>query len=367
MAKFARDDVYPIVRNFVHEAIKTPDAGDDGPLLEPAFPEPTPFLQELVPPAKNSADPALRAGPELKIKVSKTRLRESTFVKYLHGKEQLREAIRVAGTDLQIFLEGRVRRMLDELILHEPVIADLGLDVSRSAPQRLRDRWNFEDIKETFGAVLALENYDLDLTIFLDALDEYHGFPEVISQCILDVVSTSQHSSCRTNVRFCFSSREWDSFVKAFDCAPGVALHEHTYQDLERYAISRPSQLTFQHPFTTEDRSTFTQKLPPAEVVRLVATRAQGVFLCMKLAIDEIVTVQTIPSQEELEKLVSKPPASLEGFYMQPISRIPQHSHFRPFMLSETVSHSLDLVIPPSLFHASAFASRRTFRECEKH
>ena len=58
-----------------------------------------------------------------------------------------------------------------------------------SKPLEIRDQRQFEDLKEMFAAILSQKCYDLELTIILDALDEYHGFPEVISKWILDAVS----------------------------------------------------------------------------------------------------------------------------------------------------------------------------------
>ncbi|KIW27208.1 uncharacterized protein PV07_06967 [Cladophialophora immunda] len=308
---------------------------------------------------------------------------KSTFMKYLHNTEQLKEAIRARGTrkqqiDLWFFfnergtylqksLDGLLRGMLANLVSRESTIAELVLEIYRSKPRQIRDRWNFEDLKEAFAAVLTQDKHDLELTIFLDALDEYYGFPEVISQWILETVSTSRDSSSRTKVRFCFSSREWDSFVKAFSSEPGFVLHEHTYQDVEQYTISRLSRLTSQHPYSADDPSTPSSQLPPAEVVRLIATRAEGVFLWVKLAIDAIALSPTISSQEELETLISGLPADLEDFYMRIISRIPKPSRWRAFTLLEIVSRSSDLVTPQDLFFASACATGNTFQECKKH
>ncbi|OQV02052.1 NACHT domain-containing protein [Cladophialophora immunda] len=430
MVKFERNDLnYFIVRNFVREIVASPDASEGGLVSERVSRAPASFLQNLRHHGKGSADPddvvdSERLLKSLNFEESSFRFQaierahestfgwifekaelgfipwilkgtgvywirgkagsgKSTFMKYLHNTEQLKEAIRARGTrkqqiDLWFFfnergtylqksLDGLLRGMLANLASRESTIAELVLEIYRSKPRKIRDRWNFEDLKEAFAAVLTQDKHDLELTIFLDALDEYYGFPEVISQWILETVSTSRDSSSLTKVRFCFSSREWDSFVKAFSSEPGFVLQEHTYQDVEQYTISRLSRLTSQHPYTADDPSTPSSQLPPAEVVRLIATRAEGVFLWVKLAIDEIALSPTISSQEELETLISRLPADLEDFYMRTISRISKSSRWRAFTLLEIVSRSSDVVTPQSLFFASACALGNTFQECKKH
>ncbi|KIX98191.1 uncharacterized protein Z520_06271 [Fonsecaea multimorphosa CBS 102226] len=312
---------------------------------------------------------------------------KSTLMKYLHNTEQLKEAIRARGmqgrqidlwfffnergTYLQKSLDGLLRAVLARLVSQDPAIAQLVLEAYQRKPREIRNRWNFEDLKDVFAAVLTQDHHHLELTIFLDALDEYYGFPEVISQWIFHIVSASRDPQSRTKVRFCFSSREWDSFVKAFGGEPGFVLHEHTYQDVEQYTTSRLSQLTSQmtsqHQIAADDRSTPNKQLLLADVARMIASRAEGVFLWVKLAIDEITSSPTISSQEELEMLISRLPADLEEFYMRIISRIPKYSRHRAFVLLEIVSRSSDLLSPQDLFYASACALGSTFQECEKH
>ena len=202
------------------------------------------------------------------------------------------------------------------------------------------------------------------LTIFLDALDEYQGFPEVISKWILDLIEASRNPRSRTNMRFCFSSRHWDSFVKAFDREPGFALHEQTRQDIKLYVVSRLSQLASYDSSTLESRLTFSRHLSPARIIDLIVFSAEGVFLWVKLALDELAYVHPSVLHENFEILIDKLPADLEEFYVRTISWILRHSRFRAYAILEIVARSSLLVNLKDLYYASAVAIGTTYQEC---
>ena len=304
------------------------------------------------------------------------------MMKNLHSSEQIGEALKgrgmrrpqvdlwsffnERGTYLQKSLDGLLRSLLAELAAKHPATAELLQNLYFSKPRDTRDRWRFEDLKEAFAMILSQKAYDVDITIFLDALDEYYGFSEVISQWMTDIVRESRRPDTRTKVRFCFSSREWDSFIKAFDKELGFVLHWHTRQDVKQYVIYRLLQLTLPNTSANEEGGASIARFISVGVVDLLVSRAEGVFLWVKLAMDEVASSTTITSENDLEAQIDRLPGDLEEFYTRTISRIPMHSRLRAYTLLETVLRSSDLLEVDALFYAAACAPGSTFEECEK-
>ena len=307
---------------------------------------------------------------------------KSTLMKFLHDNDRFRQLLqsRVAnerkfdvwfffndrGTYLQKTLEGLLRGLLLELASHNRQLETLISDIYYAQPRETRGQWSMNDINQAFAAVMMQDIIDMEVTIFLDALDEYHGFPEVISQWILDRINTSKTEGSRTKFRFCFSSRLWDSFVRAFDHEAGFLLHEQTTQDIRRYVTSRLIDMKPAILSLPSSLRRWPFDIPPASVVDMISKKAEGVFLWVKLAVDELAFLPVTASLEDFERRIKHLPKELETFYERTISRIPEHSRQQAFVFLELLSRSLYLLSPRHMMEAEACAQGSTFAECRE-
>ena len=307
---------------------------------------------------------------------------KSTLMRFLHDNDHFRELLQSRragerqfdvwfffndrGTYLQKSLEGLLRSLLLQLASHNSQLETLISDVFYAQPRESRGQWSMDDINQAFAAVMTQEIIDIEVTVFLDALDEYHGFPEVISKWILDRIITSRSGSSRTTFRFCFSSREWDSFVRSFDHEAGFLLHEQTTQDVRQYVTSRLSDINPVMPSAPNSLRRWPFEFAPSGIVDLISNKAEGVFLWVKLAVDELAFLPTTASMQDLEMQIQNLPRELEAFYERTISRIPKHSRQQAFIFLELVLRSPDLLTLPHILEAEACAHGSTFAECKR-
>ena len=303
-------------------------------------------------------------------------------MRFLHDNDQFRELLQSRGsgerkfdvwfffndrgTYLQKSLEGILRSLLLELARHNRQLATLISGVYYAQHGEIRGQWSMDDINQAFAAVMMQEIIDIEVTVFLDALDEYHGFPDVISKWILDQLTISRAESSRTRFRFCFSSREWDSFVRSFDQEAGLLLHEQTSQDIRQYVTSRLSEIDPVMPSAPSSLRRWPFEFAPSGIVDLISNKAEGVFLWVKLAVDELALLPTTASMQDLEMQIQNLPKELEAFYERTISRIPKHSRQQAFTFLELVLRSRYLITLRHMLEAEACAHGSTFAECKR-
>ncbi|CAH0021394.1 unnamed protein product [Clonostachys rhizophaga] len=193
-------------------------------------------------------------------------------------------------------------------------------------PARL---WTRRALEESLYALLLQDKIDLDLFLLPDALDEYDGRPEFIA----DFSKRMIDASSRTRVRILFSSRPWKLFQDEFDSCPGFKIHEHTEDDILKYAV---------------------ESVPPSAEVLLGLTeqivyRSQGVFLWVKLVMRQLSSVVAEPFQENadgrglsfrLEKKLKELPDQLDEFYYTIVERRPDVFRWDTYVLLECMVRS---------------------------
>ncbi|KAK0639381.1 hypothetical protein B0T16DRAFT_243262 [Cercophora newfieldiana] len=92
------------------------------------------------------------------------------------------------------------------------------------------DQWTMPRLSSAFTSIVKQQQVDLDLCLFLDALDEYDGRLESVVEFLKDIVKEQRNS--RTRIRVLFSSRPWNIFIQEFNKCPGFHIHNHTEDDM---------------------------------------------------------------------------------------------------------------------------------------
>jgi hypothetical protein len=170
----------------------------------------------------------------------------------------------------------------------------------------------------------------MDVMLFFDALDEFDGHLDMISRFLKGLVNLSPTS--KTRVKVCLSSRPWKKLHTQFSSHPNFALHDYTKDDIKQY--------TFLSLAASPIAESSTKNLIPSLI-----TRANGVFLWVKLAVRELSITSSAPEQSlsELEETLQKLPNDLQDFYDIVIERIGQTYRRQTYVLFELLTRQRDI------------------------
>ena len=145
---------------------------------------------------------------------------------------------------------------------------------------------------------------------FVDGLDEFTGSYSALTELIGDLIQN-------LNVKVCVSSRPYRSFETAFGGFPKLRLQDLTEQDIRTYAtdrlssLSRTKLLVARHP-------TWIPK-----TVDAVLRKAEGVFLWVKLAVDDqIQGANDEDSPEQLAERLELLPSEMGDLYVHMLNKI---------------------------------------------
>lgn len=194
---------------------------------------------------------------------------------------------------------------------------EIGLIVTH----RGKDEWTVSKLSNALRGVISQKVTPLKLFLLIDGLDEYDGDHDAMAELFHDFTSSE-------DVKVCLSSRPLIVFEEAFRQCPKLRLQDLTYNDINEFVVSRLcSKRRFQ---------LLAQKQPEKadQLVDEIVTRANGVFLWVKLVVrslvsglgnrDGIVDLQArlrlLP--EDLEDLYSHMLASIDSVYRAQASEI---------------------------------------------
>lgn len=192
------------------------------------------------------------------------------------------------------------------------------------------DIWTLQNLKKALHRVRDQQSMDLDLCIFIDALDEHNGPPEFIAEFLKDI---TKPRNSRTRIKILFSSRPWDAFKDVFPNCPGFQIHEHTDNDIRELCT---------HVINNECPGS--QEF--FQLVEEIVKRAKGVFLWVKLVLQDLskTAAAALPGSSsealssELRIALQNLPENLVEYYSTIVERIPQSFRRGTFCLLEVVA-----------------------------
>lgn len=250
-------------------------------------------------------------------------------------------------------------------------------EVLRGAFASQRFVWSFEDLKSALDIILRQKVFNLRLFLFLDALDEYGGRPQLIADFLKSIATP--HENALTKVKICFSSRPWSVFVNNFDSYPGFSIHEFTKRDIWTYTESRlatqyPTQLGPENPYDsdivdspeTKPKQSISSQI--AQVTLAVVEKAHGVFLWVRLVLNEFLkSAIDGASLNDLHEFLSTMPEELEEFYDMILQRIPKNYLLESYNMIEILLRSGQELRLAEFGSALACSSCKTIEESLSH
>ena len=156
------------------------------------------------------------------------------------------------------------------------------------------------------------------ICLFIDALDEYAGQSEDIARFVTRLaapIAITAHG--KLAIRVCVSSRPWTTFTSLLGGTPGFAIHDWTKSDIEKFAAFRLEGCK-------RDNTT--------SILQDITARADGVFLWVRLVLDEIwKPLCDGKPMEKIQALLSRLPPELPKFYARMVESVSEED--RPILI----------------------------------
>lgn len=293
--------------------------------------------------------------------------RDERTEQYLEGQSlisQPREVIQSRhffhnrGTILQKSFEGLLRSLLFQILNAAPQLSEQFKSTFQDMLARqTKTLWTRTSLRICLHQILQQSQYDINLFILLDALDEYDGSPDQICVFLEDLL---QSAGGRTRVQILFSSRPWESFNEHFKNVDGLRLQEYNGSDIEIYC---------KNTIIEQD-----EKLRPVlrPLVPEIVRRAEGVFIWVKYALQGLVRAATQKSDEaHLLDILDSVPTDLVEYYTSVIRRIRYENRRAAYALFQLVGtrlegqglDSMDVLFAHSVWDLGTFVeAQNTFK-----
>lgn len=212
-------------------------------------------------------------------------------------------------------------------------------------------------LERILSLLLDQDIKQINLILFFDALDEFDGHLDKISDFLKSLVKKSETSA--TRVKVCFSSRPWKLLNDHFATYPGLRLQDYTKADIERYVTGSLARSKIMNP---------SQGDKIMKIIPSIITRANGVFLWVRLAMSELFPTVAESHKSDLsdslEQKLQELPADLFDYYKLIIERISETNRRYTFALLELlVRHAGPPATATDIWGAVLISGCTTFQE----
>jgi hypothetical protein len=264
------------------------------------------------------------------------------------------------GSEIQKSFDGLLHSILYQLLSDLPVLLPIIVPIYQQIAEDER-RWSINELERAFTEVLSQTIIEADICLFLDALDEYSGSHENVANFLNHVVNAGNEA--HTRIKICFSSRPLQIFLDRFSNTTGFDLHKWTAGDIELVIKSRMSDNTrmhqYMHSSAAKDRELALQ------FADKIASGAQGVFLWVRLVLDELLDAFT--HGERLVSLIHRLadlPTELEAYYERILNRLPSSYHMEALVMFKTLETSIWTPLIHDFIHVCDYAETPKLANC---
>ncbi|KAL9077590.1 MAG: hypothetical protein Q9157_003314 [Trypethelium eluteriae] len=228
------------------------------------------------------------------------------------------------GTSAQKSAEGFLQHILHQLLMQQNQLFELIYPISKRVLEEelgwstdsgrpLPIAWNLDSVRKALTLIGRKSITKVNICLFVDALDEHAGGHRELILILKDIAEFTKNPFFR--VRLILAGRPENVFRTAFQDCPGFSIHNHTTEDIRQYTKGRVQQ-EWQRVLTTQPREEL------EILTERIVEKAEGVFLWVKLVVDEIVEgLCEGDTDEELETLLSTMPTELGDLYTRALRR----------------------------------------------
>ncbi|KAB8532562.1 hypothetical protein FH972_025507 [Carpinus fangiana] len=267
------------------------------------------------------------------------------------------------GTYSQKSFEGLLQNIIHQILANEPKLQVCVEEIFVRNGFPAKPLWDLDLLELAFRSILQQDILKLKVLLFLDALDEYDGPPELICEFLTNVRDLSITS--KTKIGVCFASRPWEIFHKIFSSCPSLTIHEHNSEDIRVFAKEKLGWKRSIHELLLsldEDSNLGSY----SKVLEYIVARAQGVFVWVILTVGELLRLsQTDSCAADVSKALEALPDELETFYERILDRIPARYRIESYILLEIILRSENQLLNPNgIAFAMACAKLDNFATC---
>jgi hypothetical protein len=272
-------------------------------------------------------------------------LRDPRTRGYLHKWAQGRKLV-VAGfffyelgtSTLQKSQEGLFASILYGILRpHKKLLPSLFAPFRNSRHGRTKEfTWTLTELIGLFEALLSSSAEDIRICLFIDGLDEYLPrdlstnceeqvewtspstiLPRMVNEGHREIVQMIKDMAQSSSLKLCVASRPLDVFAAAFTHCKQVKLSNLTRNDIRNYVIHRLKVAA------SNQMALLMERLPHSmsTLSREIVTKADGVFLWVKLVLDHLSYLAECGERfEHLMTELNKLPEELggkDGLYMR--------------------------------------------------
>jgi len=236
------------------------------------------------------------------------------------------------GSHVQKSIDGMLQGVLHQLLSQIPELLPFVYTIYKDLVKSQRNskpEWTFDTLCAAWKAITQQRTVHLHACMFLDALDEHEGDNNRLSNFIYELLSSANGAIVR--IKICVASRNWNIFGEHFGNCPQFAIHEHTTLDIQAYTSERLHDAMAS--FGEEGRHAFMLKVE--RLASQVTTKARGVFIWVRIVLDELVKgVRDGTPISLLEEKVTQMPEELSDLYRHTLERIePEYAEESYIML----------------------------------
>ena len=241
------------------------------------------------------------------------------------------------GSEKQKTLNGMLQELLRSILQQVPALSRYVLSSYMELVRLQRTRcpsWDFSSLKSALVELFEQRHVQIRILLLLDALDEHQGDNDLLASLLKSLVDKSDNKCVR--LKMCLASRSWTVFQQHFGDCPGFSIHDHTREDIMTYIRARLGPCGLQEPHQLGHDSM-------TQLADLVATRASGVFIWVRLVVDMLAKgIQDGTPHRTLLEKVNKIPRELRDLYADTLRRIEAEYSLEAFIMLHTALCSFE-------------------------
>ena len=177
----------------------------------------------------------------------------------------------------------------------------------------LADSWTISIIEQALLSIKTNGIKTVNLFLVVDALDEHEGNHRELLLILNRLAQSDGHP--RFRLRLCLAERPENVFKDALQSYPSFTIHEHTAKDIRTYTQARIETETGSRLIDDGIQDVLC-------LVKTVVEKAHGVFLWVRLVVDEMIEgLCEGDTIAELKDLLSTIPTELEELYTRALRR----------------------------------------------
>lgn len=219
-------------------------------------------------------------------------------------------------------LKGMLRTILHQVILQRPTaykfVAQFHQDMKDANASREQStvEWTGESLTQMFEIVM--QSCSSPTLIFIDGLDEGEGFSPAEMFALLETLTGTRPDGHHPLVSVCLSSRP-DNFVNHRKKWTTMDLADFNGVDIEMYTANRLHTIA-------KDCADYRYEQLATELVPQIVRQADGVFLWVRLVVDEIsAAMERGESRRYIEAQLSATPADLWDNFERMLLQVKDH------------------------------------------